>query len=134
MFTGGVSPGSTNDISETSEINKNDEQSSNLRIYTMTFNYSFAALVLAMTTVSFGYADSPADRQIVGYVKAPLVSVQTRPLCPAGMMCTAGGTIATLEFEIPCAGGLVEPVTHFVVTGDRFTATVYVLGNWNADL
>jgi len=43
-------------------------------------------------------------------------------------MCPVGGTIATLEFEIPCAGGLVEPVTYFVVTSDRFIATVFVSG------
>lgn len=67
----------------------------------------------------------PSDAAIA-YVEAKLVGVQTTALCPEGVTCFANGTVAKLSFEVPCAGGLVEPIEYHVVTNEKFESKVYV--------
>ena len=94
----------------------------------MKFNL-LALFALASSSVSLAQGPASEDSAI-SYGGAKLESVTTRTLCPMGAMCATNGTIATLNFEVPCAGGLVKPVTHLVtlpsLISDKYK--VYVSG------
>jgi hypothetical protein len=73
---------------------------------------SFLAVCASVVSVS-GFArkgELVKGSQPIGFNKAKLLSVKTSPLCGPNLVCITNGTSVELEFEIPCAGGLVEPI------------------------
>jgi hypothetical protein len=86
----------------------------------------FSLVASTLATANTVSAPKLNSNEVLGYVPAQLLAVSLSPLCPQGAVCVVGGTMAELTFEIPCAGGLVEPINSFVVTKKSGQATVYV--------